>query len=344
MLAANNPASIALRRNSSRRPAGSSPVSSICCSCGQSSLRTNSRVVRTISSCSSLSEKSIGAPPAADRSRRRNAWRLVCLSVLVGRRSRQRLQCPSVQELELQAQLLELSGRGPVALARHRARSNAVDEGYDRPEHLLARGRGQLRPVWPAFCQAALEEPHVLAMHPGIDAPQTLVGRNLTPESRPEGALDVALLIDREGFGQYGEEVGGILAGRPRQALLDPAQDQPQRGDDDVLLGVEVMRDHASRVTGLARNPHDRRLIEAVLGDHPAGDEGDLVAALVMIDDLRHVAVSAGRPRAGARTQALAIPTCRPFSAGTGRCACASRTASSRACTALSIGEALPAA
>ena len=100
----------------------------------------------------------------------------------------------------------------------------------------------------------------------------------------------MAVLIHRQRLGQQRQQIrprtggGGWL----RQALLDAAQDQPQRRDDDVLLAVEVVRDHAGGVAGVARDAHHARLVEAMLGDHAAGHQGDLIAALVVIDDLGH--------------------------------------------------------
>ena len=73
-----------------------------------------------------------------------------------------------------------------------------------------------------------------------------------------------------------------------RQPLLDALQDQPQGGEDDVLLGFVVMGHHAGGVARRARDARHRRLLESVVGDHLAGDQRDLVAALGMVDDLGH--------------------------------------------------------
>jgi hypothetical protein len=72
------------------------------------------------------------------------------------------------------------------------------------------------------------------------------------------------------------------------EALLDAPQDEAQGGDDDVLLAVEVVRQHAGGVAGLARDAHHAGLVEAMLGHHAAGNQRDLVAALLVIDDLGH--------------------------------------------------------
>src|SRR5438132_14168899 len=72
------------------------------------------------------------------------------------------------------------------------------------------------------------------------------------------------------------------------RSLLDAPQNEPQCGDDDVLLGVEVVRQHAGGIAGLVRDTHHARPVETVLGHHPAGDECDLVPALRVIDDLGH--------------------------------------------------------
>src|SRR5581483_10646923 len=125
-------------------------------------------------------------------------------------------------------------------------------------------------------------------MHPGVDAPQPLVGGNLPPERSPEGTLDIALLIDREGFAEQREQVRGCLARRAGEALLDTSQYQPQRGNDDVLLRVEIVSHHTRRVTGLARNPHNGSLVKTMLRDDAAGNERNLIAPLVVIHDLGH--------------------------------------------------------
>src|SRR5438132_9092075 len=56
------------------------------------------------------------------------------------------------------------------------------------------------------------------------------------------------------------------------RSLLDAPQNEPQCGDDDVLLGVEVVRQHAGGIAGLVRDTHHARPVETVLGHHPAGD------------------------------------------------------------------------
>ena len=147
---------------------------------------------------------------------------------------------------------------------------------------------GQSRPFAPAARQAALEQAQILAMQPGIDALQAPVGRHLAPEGDPEGALDVARLVHRQRLGEQRQQLRLLVRATWGQALLDAPQDQPQGCDDDVLLGVEVVRDHAGGVARLARDAHDRRLVEAVLRHDAAGDQGDLVAALLVVDDLGH--------------------------------------------------------
>ena len=96
---------------------------------------------------------------------------------------------------------------GPVAAARHGAGGDAVDEGDDRAQHLLAHRRRPARPFGPAAREAALEQPQVLAVHPGVDALQAPVRRHLAPEGDPEGALDVARLVDRQRLGEHAEQV-----------------------------------------------------------------------------------------------------------------------------------------
>ena len=73
-----------------------------------------------------------------------------------------------------------------------------------------------------------------------------------------------------------------------REALGDAPQDEAQCRDDDVLLAVEVVCQHAGGVTGLARDAHHARLVEAVLGHDATGHQRDLVAALCVINDLGH--------------------------------------------------------
>ena len=48
------------------------------------------------------------------------------------------------------------------------------------------------------------------------------------------------------------------------------------------------MGDHARGVARRARDARHGRLLEAVVGDHLAGDQRDLVPALGMVDDLGH--------------------------------------------------------
>ena len=113
-----------LRCSSSR----STPVCSTSCSCGKSSLRTKSRVVLTISCCSSVSAEVHRCPPSAQARAPRLSRARAARAPLP----------PSVQQLELQAQLRDLALRGPVAAARDRARGEAVDEGDHGAQHLVA--------------------------------------------------------------------------------------------------------------------------------------------------------------------------------------------------------------
>ena len=59
------------------------------------------------------------------------------------------------------------------------------------------------------------------------------------------------------------------------------------------------MRDHAGGVACLARDTHDRCLIEAMLGDHSARHQRNLIATLLVIDDLGHGDLAALRAREG---------------------------------------------
>ena len=100
------------------------------------------------------------------------------------------------------------------------------------------------------------------------------------------------------------------------RTLLDAPQNEPQRCQDDVLLGLEVVRDHAGGAAGGPCDPHDGGLLETVPGHNATGDECDLIATLLVIDDLGH---------RGSAPQRVA--------------AC---TAASRARICASMGEALP--
>ncbi len=61
---------------------------------------------------------------------------------------------------------------------------------------------------------------------------------------------------------------------RAAEALVDAPQDQPQRRNDDVLLALEVVRQHAGGVAGLARDAHHARLVEAVGSPRPGRPPG----------------------------------------------------------------------
>src|SRR5271167_330496 len=81
-----------------------------------------------------------------------------------------------------------------------------------------------------------------------------------------------------------------ILAALPlaHQPLLDPQQHQAQRGEYDFLLRLEVVRNHAGGVACSPRNTRHRGLLEAVSCYDLTGNQGDLIAALGMIDDFGH--------------------------------------------------------
>src|ERR1700733_6536789 len=103
MLAAYNPASMAFCFSSCHRSSRSTPLSSISRSCGTSSWRTKARVVAMISCCSSVRAKSTAhysATRVAGFPRRAGGGR-----------------GPGVQQLELQAQLLDLPRGRPVVAA-----------------------------------------------------------------------------------------------------------------------------------------------------------------------------------------------------------------------------------
>src|SRR5215831_1128954 len=115
---------------------------------------------------------------------------------------------PAVQQLELQAQLRDLLLRRPVARVRHGARGEAIDECDEGAQDLLARLAWPLRPLLPRDIETALEEPQVLAVHPGIDALQALIRGDLAPEGDPERTLNLPVGIDRQRFEQQLQQVG----------------------------------------------------------------------------------------------------------------------------------------
>src|SRR5215475_4923686 len=144
MLAAYRPAAIALALSSRTSSSRSSPLSSTSRSCGTSSLRTNSRVVLTISSCSSLRRNSTGAPSGRG------------LAALARDDRRDAVQRPIVQQLQVQPQLADLPLGRPVGAVRHRTRRDAVDEGHERAQYRLLDGGRPARELRPAARQTAL--------------------------------------------------------------------------------------------------------------------------------------------------------------------------------------------
>src|SRR5215469_4165730 len=239
---------------------------------------------------------------------------------------------PAMQEVDLQAQLRDLLLRRPVGGIRHGARSEAVDEGDERAQQLPTRRGWPLRPFLPRDIETALEQPQVLAMDPGVDAFQALVRRDLAPEGDPERAFDVPVSIDRQRFEQKLQQVGAVgVAARTAEAFIDASQDQAQRGDDDVLLALEIVGQHAGGVAGFARDAHHAGAIEAVSRDDPTGDECNLIAALGVIDDLGHaggyLTPAAARGLVGAHAWASAA-WCgsSPTSAARARCHSCSRS------------------
>src|SRR5271167_4737327 len=61
-----------------------------------------------------------------------------------------------------------------------------------------------------------------------------------------------------------------------------------QSGEYDFLLRLEVVRNHAGGVARSPRNSRHRGLLEAVSCYDLTGNQGDLIAALGMIDDFGH--------------------------------------------------------
>src|SRR5262252_954546 len=145
MLAAYSPAAMALALSSCTSSSRSTPLSSTSRSWGTSSLRTNSRVVLMISSCSSLRRKSTLAPSGRGLAALARAYR---------GDARHR---PAVQQLQVQPQLRGLPLGRPVAAIRHGARGDAVDEGHERAQHLLLHRGGPARELRPAAREAAPE-------------------------------------------------------------------------------------------------------------------------------------------------------------------------------------------
>src|SRR5207302_6346504 len=148
-----------------------------------------------------------------------SARRLLC------ERRAGRARRPGAQQLQLQPQLLDLKLRRPVAAVGHGARGESVDEGDERAQHVVTLRRGPLCPLRPALREAALEETQVLAVHPGVDALQPLVGADLSPEGGPERALGAPVLVDGQ---RLREEREQIRPPAPRRRLGEALLDAPQ--------------------------------------------------------------------------------------------------------------------
>src|SRR5690242_7564533 len=211
MLAAYSPAASALALSCARSSSRKTPLSSTSRSCGTSSWRTNARVVAMISCCSSLSAKSIDVS---------SGGRAAHTAHDAGRGGGG--AGPGAQQFELQTQLLGLPGGRPVAAAGYGAGGNAVDEGHDRAQHLLAHRQRPVAPFVPAARQATLEKAQILAMQPAIDALQSPVGGHLSPEGDPEGALGEARIVHRQRLAEQHQQIG--ILGIRGQALLDAPQ------------------------------------------------------------------------------------------------------------------------
>jgi hypothetical protein len=125
-------------------------------------------------------------------------------------------------------------------------------------------------------------------MHPCVESFELFVRGDLAPKGHPESALGESLRVDGQRLGQHFQEIRVTALALSREPLFDPPQYQPQRGQDDVLLGLIVMGHHARRVARRARDARHRRLLETVMCDHLARDVGDLVAALGVVDYLGH--------------------------------------------------------
>ncbi len=79
------------------------------------------------------------------------------------------------------------------------------------------------------------------------------------------------------------------------ESQFDASQNQPQSREDDLLLGIEVMRHHARGVAGRLSDVGDRRMRESTARNRLTGDQGDLVAASGMIDEFGQVLIPVAR-------------------------------------------------
>ena len=202
---------------------------------------------------------------------------------------------PRPEPHQMHPQLSDLLAGGPIPRTRHGTGRDAIDKRDDRSGNIRAQPRWPLPGFRPVFAQATLKESPVFTVHPGVEALQLRVSRELPPEGDPEGALGPPLSVDRQRFAQHAEQVGVRGAGALRKPQFDAPQDQPQCREDDLLLGFKIVRDHAGGVPGGAGNVRDGSLCKSTSRNGLAGDQRDFIASLGMIDYLGQGSIPAGR-------------------------------------------------
>jgi len=104
-------------------------------------------------------------------------------------------------------------------------------------------------------------------MHPDVEALELRVRGHLPPERHPESTFGKSLRIECERLGKHRDEVVLAAAALARQPLFDTLQHQMQRGQDDLLLRLEVMRHHSRGVACGARNPGHGGPLESAFRD-----------------------------------------------------------------------------
>src|ERR1700685_3387529 len=115
--------------------------------------------------------------------------------------------CPVPEQVQLQAQLLDLRGRRPIARTGHGTRGQAVDESHHRTQDLIAQRRWPTGPFAPVFREAARKKPLILAVYPDVEASELLVCGDLPPKRHPESAFGESLLVKRQRFGQHLQQI-----------------------------------------------------------------------------------------------------------------------------------------
>ncbi len=109
------------------------------------------------------------------------------------------------------------------------------------------------------------------------------------PEAQPDAVLPPARRIERQQLGECAAQVGRVR----REPRTDPSPHGPgdvlEPGQQDLVLVVEVVGDHAGRAAGTLRHVGHLRGLDAELRDGLRGSGGDALAALVVVDDPGHL-------------------------------------------------------